>query len=82
MPLSSLLLEVSEENKDKIADLLSRLKGVEIHSLDFTGKIILTTETERMEEDRALNEALEKFPGVLSCRVVFNHFEDCTEEAP
>lgn len=77
MPLSSLVLSVRTEDREKIASELAQVVGVEVHFVGPTGKMVVTTQTGRMEEDRALHQALEKFPGVLSCCVVFSHFEDC-----
>ncbi len=78
MPVSGVVLEVKEGTEREVAGSFVDVRGIEVMEIG-DKHLILTTDTERVEEDRALTGALEKWPGVVSAKVVFTNMEDCVD---
>lgn len=78
MPISGVVLEVASGSEKEVANSFIDVRGVEVQQIGIN-HLILTTDTARAEEDRALTEALERWPGVLSAKVVFTNMEDCID---
>ncbi|WP_164848307.1 chaperone NapD [Halobacteriovorax sp. HLS] len=78
MPISGVVLEVGAGTEREVANSFIDVRGIEVQQIGIN-HLILTTDTARAEEDRALTEALERWPGVLSAKVVFTNMEDCID---
>lgn len=78
MPISGVVLEVKEGTEQEVANTFVDIRGIQVMEIG-EKHLILTTDTERVEEDRALTSSLEKWPGVVSAKVVFTNMEDCVD---
>ena len=82
MPISSLVLEVAEGDESQVAERLASLPKIDLCAAG-CGKLIVTTDTEDVDEDRALTARLATIDGVLSANVVYFNMEDCVDtESP
>lgn len=79
MPISGVVLEVEADKEQEVASSFIDIRGIDVQEVGIR-HLIVTTDTERAEEDKALTAALERWPGVLSAKVVFTNMEDCIEE--
>jgi len=79
MPISSVILEVKKNMETTVAESLKDVPCLEVGEIGI-GHLIVMTDTQRVQEDRALCESLSKWPNVITANVVFTNMEDCIEE--
>jgi len=78
MPVSSLLVEFAPDREEDVLSSLKELPGVQTENRG-TGIIVVVTDTDTAEEDRALCERIRNLEGVSGANVVFSNMEDIQE---
>lgn len=69
MPISAMLVETLPGQESIVAERLVRCPGLRVHD-SAPGRLVVTTDTFRMEDDRALTDTVTRVEGVLAGHVV------------
>ena len=69
MPISAMLVETLPGEEDIVALRLDGCPGLCVHHRA-PGRLVVTTDTHRMEDDRALTDTVTRVEGVLAGHVV------------
>lgn len=74
--ISSLVVECLPEKTESITRELTRFKGVEVHSVEQGCKIVITVESETVDESYAETSKMIGIDGVTGVSLVYVNFED------
>ncbi len=76
MVISGIYVETISGLAEQAAEQLARLNGVEIHHIHEDQKVILTLETDTVDESYHTAEKFKEIDGVLTICLVYTNFED------
>ncbi|CEG26958.1 chaperone NapD [Bacillus sp. B-jedd] len=76
MVISGLYIDTIEGKAMSAAIAISKLKGVEVHHVEENKKIVLTLETETVDESYRISDSFKNIDGVLGTCLVFSNFEE------
>ncbi|MDQ0255224.1 nitrate reductase NapD [Evansella vedderi] len=76
MVISSFIVEAHLKKVDEVKTLLKSLPGVEVHSIIKDIKIIVTLETDTIDQSYRIGEKMSKLSGVISLCLIYTNFED------
>ncbi|TLD86994.1 chaperone NapD [Helicobacter sp. MIT 05-5294] len=69
--VSSLVVLCTPQNIESLWDKINQIEGAECHYRDGSGKIIVTLESQSIEEEIRLLKRIEKIEGVLSAQMIY-----------
>ena len=75
MVISSIIIETLENQAKEVAAQLAEIQGIEVHHIE-DYKIIITVETETLDDSYALTKDFVNIEGVLTINLVYCNFED------
>lgn len=76
MVISGLYLETIPGHVQAAANELALMNGVEVHHIEDDFKIIITLETETVDQSYKIADKFKLIPGVLTTCLVYSNFED------
>lgn len=75
MPITSLIVKVTEDDMDKTLSAIDGMEGVEV--TDVKGNdLVVILDTASRKQDRELWQQLEELPGVHALNAIYHNFED------
>lgn len=76
MPVSGIVILCAEGSAEKVAQLVGRQRGVEVHGVLPDHRIVAVVEADSVNEEVDVVSALHEFDGVISVQVAYHNFED------
>jgi len=78
MPISGLIINVEAGSEEQSKNVLSTIPGVEVQEIGVS-KLVITTDTNSVEQDQLLTEQISKLDFVNDAQVIFSNMEDCVD---
>lgn len=69
--VSSLVVLCAQKDIESLWEKINAIKGAECHYQDTSGKIIVTLESQSIEEEIKLLKQIERLEGVLSAQMIY-----------
>jgi nitrate reductase NapD len=80
MNISGILVVVSPQRVESMADRLNGLDGIEVHHVDApSGRIVITQEAESIKDEVAGLKRIQALPGIILAEMSYHNFEDDSE---
>jgi len=80
MNISGILVIVSPERVDAMAEQLKRMDGIDVHHIEAaTGRIVITQEAETIRDEIDGLKRIRALPGIILAEMSYHNFEDDTE---
>lgn len=76
MVISGIYIETIPGTAIKAAKLLEEIDGVEVHHIEDNYKIVITLETDTVDQSYRTAETFKEINGVLAICLVYTNFED------
>lgn len=76
MVISGIYVETIPGQAEHAAEKLASINGVEVHHIHEGKKVILTLETETVDQSYRTAETFKEIAGVLAICLVYTNFED------
>ncbi|MCD6555854.1 MAG: nitrate reductase [Bacteroidetes bacterium] len=76
MTLSSIVVQTTPENLNKVIERLKKSELCEYHLHDKKGRIIITVEGKTVEEEILKLQQIQKFPKIVSAEMVYSYDEE------
>jgi periplasmic nitrate reductase NapD len=76
MVISGLYVETTLGKAQQVAEELVKIKGVEVHHVHEEVKVILTLETETVDQSYRIAETFKEITDVRAICLVYTNFED------
>lgn len=76
MVISGIYVETIPGQAEHAAEKLASINGVEVHHIHEGKKVILTLETETVDQSYRTAETFKEIDGVLAICLVYTNFED------
>jgi periplasmic nitrate reductase NapD len=76
MVISGIYVETTLGNAQQVAEKLAKISGVEVHHIHEDVKVILTLETETVDQSYRTAETFKEIPDVRAICLVYTNFED------
>ena len=74
--ISGVVVRATPDDLSQVAARLAGLPGVDVHHLEATtGRVVITLETDRQDDEGNRLERLRREPGVLSAELVYHYVE-------
>ena len=80
MSISGVYLRTRREKTESVRRRLIRMAGVEVHAATDDGRLVVTVDRPDDGEAEAALVMLQNMDGVLSSSLVYNYFDQDTEE--
>ncbi len=78
--VSSLVVLCAPQNIESLWEKINKIKGAECHYKDESGKIIVTLESQSIEEEIRLLKSIESIEGVLLAQMIYAYHSTELEE--
>ena len=79
MPISSLVIQTQPDQITSVIESINDLPGASVTKQQ-DGKLIVITETENNQQDRALWDQMELINGVVAVDAIYHNFETLGDE--
>lgn len=75
MPITSLIVRTTADNIQTVAEKIRRLPGASVSDIK-DDSLVVITDTEDRQADKALWDQMEQISGVAAVDVIYHNFED------
>ena len=76
MVISGIYVETAQGKAGQVAEKLAGINGVEVHHIHEEVKVIITLETETVDQSYRIAETFKEITDVLAICLVYTNFED------
>ena len=82
MSISGLVIHAYPEHKEALSAQLAAIEGVDVHGIGEDGRMVVTVDVadDRKAADTVMD--MQKLEGVLSASLIYNQFENTSEQSP
>lgn len=76
MVISGIYIETIPGKAASAAEALSQINGVEVHHIEENFKIVITLETETVDQSYRIGETFKEIDGILAVCLAYTNFEE------